>query len=125
MEFSKVLILDFGSQVTKLIARNVRELNVYCEIVRFDISINEIIEQNPKCIILSGSPASIYDKKNPEFDKEILSLHIPILGMCYGAQLLSKIFKSQVKKSKIREFGPVKLIKIKQDKILFVCFHHF
>jgi|TARA_B100000131_G_scaffold118219_1_gene115229 GMP synthase (glutamine-hydrolysing) len=118
MEFSKVLILDFGSQVTKLIARNVRELNVYCEIVRFDISINEIIEQNPKCIILSGSPASIYDKKNPEFDKEILSLNIPILGICYGAQLLSKIFKSQVKKSKIREFGPVKLIKIKQDKIL-------
>ena len=65
-----------------------------------------------------GSPASIHDKKAPIFDKELLSSKIPILGICYGAQLLSKLFNSDVKKSKIREFGPAKLKKIKNDKIL-------
>ena len=118
MKFSKVLILDFGSQVTKLIARNIRELNVYCEIIPYKTSCKKILDENPDCIILSGSPASIHDKKAPIFDKELLSSKIPILGICYGAQLLSKLFNSDVKKSKIREFGPAKLKKIKNDKIL-------
>ena len=63
MKFSKVLILDFGSQVTKLIARNIRELNVYCEIIPYKTSYKKILDENPDCIILSGSPASIHDKK--------------------------------------------------------------
>ena len=104
MKFSKVLILDFGSQVTKLIARNIRELNVYCEIIPYKTSYKKILDENPDCIILSGSPASIHDKKAPIFDKELLNSKIPILGICYGAQLLSKLFNSDVKKSKIREF---------------------
>ena len=115
---SKVLILDFGSQVTKLIARNIRELNVYCEIIPYNSSLEKIKSMNPDCLILSGSPASIYDKKPPLFDERILNDKLPILGICYGAQLISKIFKSNVKKSKIREFGPSKLIKFKNNKIL-------
>ena len=116
--YSKVLILDFGSQVTKLIARNVRELNVYCEIISYDTNIDKIKQLKPDCIIFSGSPASIYDKKPPLFDKKLLDINLPILGICYGAQLISKIYKSNVKKSKIREFGPAKLIKNKNHKIL-------
>ena len=116
--YSKVLILDFGSQVTKLIARNVRELNVYCEIISYDTNIDKIKQLKPDCIIFSGSPASIYDKKPPLFDKKLLDINLPILGICYGAQLISKIYKSSVKKSKIREFGPAKLIKNKNHKIL-------
>tara|TARA_B100001248_G_scaffold90706_1_gene67130 strand:- start:73475 stop:75004 length:1530 start_codon:yes stop_codon:yes gene_type:complete len=115
---SKVLILDFGSQVTKLIARNIRELNVYCEIIPYNSSFEKIKSMNPDCLILSGSPASIHDKKPPLFDERILDDNMPILGICYGAQLISKIFKSNVKKSKIREFGPSKLIKFKNNKIL-------
>ena len=69
---SKVLILDFGSQVTKLIARNIRELNVYCEIIPYNSSLEKIKSMNPDCLILSGSPASIYDKKPPLFDERIL-----------------------------------------------------
>jgi len=116
--YSKVLILDFGSQVTKLIARNVRELNVYCEIISYDTNTDKIKQLKPDCIIFSGSPASIHDKKPPLFDKKLLDINLPILGICYGAQLISKIYKSSVKKSKIREFGPAKLIKIKNHKIL-------
>ena len=96
----KVLIVDFGSQVTKLIARNIRELNVYCEIIPYNSSLEKIKSMNPDCLILSGSPASIYDKKPPLFDERILDDKLPILGICYGAQLISKIFKSNVKKSK-------------------------
>ena len=118
MNYSKVLILDFGSQVTKLIARKIRELNIYSEILPYKTSFKKIQEIDPDCIILSGSPASVHDKKAPQPDLRILDLDLPILGICYGAQLLSKVLGGKVAKSKIREFGPSKLKKISNSKLL-------
>ncbi len=85
---SGVLILDFGSQYTQLIARRVRESNVYSEILPANTSLNSIISKSPKAIILSGGPASVFSDNAPDFDKEILNIDIPILGICYGLQLL-------------------------------------
>ena len=112
MNISNALVLDFGSQVTKLIARKIRELNVYSEIIPFNTNIDEIIKRNPDCIILSGSPASVHDRKAPKIDSQILELDVPILGICYGAQIISKMLGGRVEKSKIREFGPSKLKKL-------------
>ncbi len=109
MNTSNALVLDFGSQVTKLIARKIRELNVYSEIVPFNTKIQDITKRNPDCIILSGSPASVHDRKAPKIDSQILELDIPVLGICYGAQLISTMLGGRVEKSKIREFGPSKL----------------
>ena len=83
-----VAILDYGSQYTQLIARRVRELNIYSEIFHHSISINKLLQKNIKCIILSGGPNSVYDIKSPQLNPEILNLNIPILGICYGLQLL-------------------------------------
>ncbi|MCX8011696.1 MAG: GMP synthase (glutamine-hydrolyzing), partial [Desulfobacterota bacterium] len=80
----KILILDFGSQYTQLIARRVRELKVYCEIHPFNCSLEFIKKFNPQGIILSGGPASVYDKTAPNLDEGILTFGIPILGICYG-----------------------------------------
>ena len=118
MIYSKVLILDFGSQVTKLIARKIRELNIYSEILPYKTSFKKIIEIEPDCIILSGSPASVHDKKAPEPDLRILDLNIPIMGICYGAQFLTKVLGGKVAKSKTREFGPSKLNKISNSRLL-------
>ncbi len=81
---SKILILDFGSQYTQVIARRIRELQVYSEVVPFDLPAAEIKNLNPNGIILSGGPASVYDKGAPQIDPEIFSLGIPVLGICYG-----------------------------------------
>ena len=99
----KILILDFGSQYTQLIARRVRELNVYCEIHPF----NHYPELNEsyKGIILSGSPASVHDKDAPNIDWEKFSVHVPILGICYGAQLITQQSGGMVTKSIHREYG--------------------
>ena len=118
MNYSRVLILDFGSQVTKLIARKIRELNIYCEILPYKTNIKNIKQISPDCIILSGSPASVHDKKPPKPDLNIFDLDLPILGICYGAQFLSKILGGKVAKSKTREFGPSKLKKISNSKLL-------
>ena len=82
-----VLILDFGSQYTQLIARRVREKNVYSEILSPNTSLKSILSKNPKAIILSGGPASVFTDDAPDFDKEILNINIPILGICYGCLL--------------------------------------
>ena len=118
MSYSKVLVLDFGSQVTKLIARKIRELNIYSEILPYKTSLKKIKDINPDCIIFSGSPASVHDQKSPKPDLKILNLNIPILGICYGAQLLSKQLGGKVAKSKTREFGPAKIKKILNSKLL-------
>src|SRR2546423_13156721 len=81
---SKILILDFGSQYTQVIARRIRELQVYSEVVSFDLSAAEIKKLNPNGIVLSGGPASVYDKGAPQIDPEIFALGIPVLGICYG-----------------------------------------
>src|ERR1041384_1283138 len=84
----RVLVLDFGAQYVQLIARRVREQHVYCEIVRHDIKAERIRELAPKGIILSGGPASVYAKGAPLCDPKIFELGIPILGICYGMQLM-------------------------------------
>jgi GMP synthase (glutamine-hydrolysing) len=103
---SKILILDFGSQYTQVIARRIRELQVYSEIVRFDTPAAEIARLKPKGLILSGGPASVYDKDAPHLDPEIFSLGIPVLGICYGMQLMAHHLGGQVEFSLRREYGP-------------------
>src|ERR1700704_2467359 len=102
---SKILILDFGSQYTQVIARRIRELQVYSEIVRFDISAAEVAKLQPNGIILSGGPASVYDKGAPQIDPKIFSLGIPVLGICYGLMLMAHHLGGQVEFSGRREFG--------------------
>lgn len=112
----KILVLDFGSQYTQLIARAVREANVYCEIVPFHKKIE--FEPGLKGIILSGSPFSVNDEKAPEVDINQLNTKLPVLGVCYGAQLTAKQFGGQVAKSNKREYGRALLHKQKDDVLL-------
>src|SRR5438046_174152 len=102
---SKILILDFGSQYTQVIARRIRECQVYSEIVRYDISAAEVKAAQPNGIVLSGGPASVFDKGAPQVDPEIFSLGIPILGICYGLMLMAHHLGGQVKFTGRREFG--------------------
>ncbi len=104
-EKETILIFDFGSQFAQLIARRVRELNVYCRIVRHDLSCERVKEIQPKGIIFSGGPASVYAKGAPHSDPEILKLGIPILGICYGMQLIWYQLGGKVGQGKEREFG--------------------
>lgn len=99
----KILILDFGSQFTQLIARCVREANVYCEIIPYNK--NYVIEDNLKGIILSGSPCSVNDENFPSVDIPALNSKVPVLGVCYGAQLTAKTYGGRVDKSNKREYG--------------------
>jgi GMP synthase (glutamine-hydrolysing) len=101
----KIIILDFGSQYTQLIARKIREKGVFAEIHPFSITIEKILEINPKGIILSGGPASVYEMNSPHPHKEIFTLSIPILGICYGLQLITHYFGGVVDKAAKREFG--------------------
>jgi GMP synthase (glutamine-hydrolysing) len=103
---SKILILDFGSQYTQVIARRIRECQVYSEIVRFDTPAAEIEELHPNGLILSGGPASVYDKGAPHPDPKIFSLGIPVLGICYGMQLMAHHLGGEVEFSARREYGP-------------------
>jgi GMP synthase (glutamine-hydrolysing) len=102
---SKILILDFGSQYTQVIARRIRELQVFSEVVRFDISAEEIKKLNPNGIILSGGPASVYDKGAPQIDKEVFSLGIPMLGICYGLMQMAHHLGGEVVFTGRREYG--------------------
>jgi GMP synthase (glutamine-hydrolysing) len=102
---SKVLILDFGSQYTQVIARRIRECQVYSEIVRYDAPADQLAALNPKGIILSGGPASVYDQGAPHPDPRILALGIPVLGICYGMQLMAHHLGGQVEFSSRREYG--------------------
>ncbi|MDD4294937.1 MAG: glutamine-hydrolyzing GMP synthase [Candidatus Omnitrophica bacterium] len=101
----KILILDFGSQYTQLIARRIRELKVYSVIEPYNMPIEKIRELNPKGIILSGGPHSVYEKCAPKLDNELLELGIPILGICYGMQIMVKTLGGKVKESRVREYG--------------------
>ncbi len=112
-----VLIIDFGSQYTQLIARRLRELNVYCEIHPFHHL--PVLSDNVKGIILSGSPASVRDKEAPVIDLSLFRKKIPLLGICYGAQLLAKTDGGEVSPSKIREYGRAKLQSLDKDSKLF------
>jgi GMP synthase (glutamine-hydrolysing) len=104
-QHSRILILDFGSQYTQVIARRIRELQVYSEIVPFDLAAAEVARRRPNGIILSGGPASVYDQNAPRIDPEIFSLGIPILGICYGLMLMAHHLGGKVEFSGRREYG--------------------
>lgn len=104
-----VVVFDFGSQTAQLIARRIRELGVYCEIVRHDISPAELAERAPRAIVLSGGPSSVLDAGHPAMDAGITALNIPILGICYGMQLLTQLLGGQVEKGKQGEYGPARI----------------
>jgi GMP synthase (glutamine-hydrolysing) len=114
----KILIIDFGSQFTKLIARRVREKKVYSVISDNTITIEKIKKMAPKAIILSGGPASVNDQNSPQLSKEVLELSIPILGICYGQQLIVKLMGGIVESSNHREYGRASLTKITNSKLL-------
>jgi GMP synthase (glutamine-hydrolysing) len=114
----KVLVLDFGSQYTQLIARKVRELKVYCEIHPFSLNAKEIKKIAPKALILSGGPASIWEKKSPYPDERIFELGIPILGICYGMQLIAVHFGGKVSYAETREYGRAQVTIIKKNPLL-------
>lgn len=104
-----ILIIDFGSQYTQLIARRVRESRVYCEIHSHKISLDEVRKINPIGIILSGGPMSVYDEQAPHIDQNIFNLNIPILGICYGLQMICKNLGGRVESAKDREYGKAEL----------------
>ena len=99
MKNELILILDFGGQYNQLIARRVRECNVYSEVVPYNISIEKIKEKNPKGIIFTGGPASVFSEDSPKCSKEIFELGIPILGICYGMQLMTYTLGGKVAKA--------------------------
>ncbi len=107
--FETVVILDFGSQYTQLIARRVRELGVYCQILPFDTPVQAIRDLKPKGIILSGGPSSVYEEGAPHCSAEILALGVPVLGICYGLQLLSYFLGGRVEGSTRREYGAAQI----------------
>lgn len=110
-------ILDFGSQYAQLIARRVREKGVYSELFRPDISADELKKLNPKGIILSGGPSSVYEAGAPRCDPKIFDLGVPILGICYGMQIGAQILGGQVKPAAAREYGRAKLTVIANDPL--------
>jgi GMP synthase (glutamine-hydrolysing) len=113
----KILILDFGSQYTQLIARRIRENGVYCEIHPFNYSLENIKKFHPQGIILSGGPSSVYDEEAPIVSKELFNMKVPVLGICYGMQLMSQILGGKVERSSKREFGRAEISFSKQEGI--------
>ena len=113
-----IAILDFGSQYTHLIARRIRELGIYSEIVRYNISSDELSKRKPSAVILSGGPASVITKKALICDKGLFDIGIPILGICYGAQLMARLLGGRVAKAKLREYGKA-YIAVKSKKSIF------
>ena len=100
-----VLVLDFGGQYNQLIARRVRECNVYCEVHPYKLSVEKIREMNPKGIIFTGGPNSVYGENSPLCDKEVFELGIPVLGICYGSQLMSHVLGGSVATAPVSEYG--------------------
>lgn len=124
MKNELILILDFGGQYNQLIARRVRECNVYSEVVPFDISIEKIKEKKPKGIIFTGGPASVFGDDSPKCDNKIFDLGIPILGICYGMQLMTVTLGGTVEKANKREYG-VTSVNIDNNSLLFKGFNSF
>jgi GMP synthase (glutamine-hydrolysing) len=114
-----ILVLDFGSQYTQLIARRIRELGVFSEIQRFDFPIDEILKLKPKGIILSGGPSSVYEDGAPQVDEKLFELGIPVLGICYGLQLIAYKLGGVVDKFARREYGKAILRVIKDDDLFY------
>ena len=109
MKNETVIVLDFGGQYNQLIARRVRECNVYCEIYSYKKNLEEIKAMNPKGIILTGGPNSAYEADSPTYDKELFELGIPVLGICYGSQLMMHLLGGTVEKAPVREYGKIEV----------------
>ena len=109
MEREKVIVLDFGGQYNQLVARRVRECNVYCEIYSYKTDIEKIKQLDPKGIILTGGPNSCYEEGAPTYSKQLFELGIPVLGLCYGAQLMMHVLGGKVERADNREYGKTKV----------------
>ncbi len=109
MEQEKVIVIDFGGQYNQLVARRVRECNVYCEIYSYRVDIAKLKAMEPKGIILTGGPNSCYEPDAPTYTKELFELGIPVLGLCYGAQLMMHILGGKVENAPVREYGKTKV----------------
>lgn len=121
----KILIVDFGSQYTQLIARRIRELNVFSEIISPNNSLNKIQIEKPKGLIFSGGPMSVYDSTAPTIEKEIYSLDIPILGICYGLQMICHQLDGKVEQSNHREYGRAIISLVKKSALYKNCNNNF
>jgi len=115
--FDKILILDFGSQYTQLIARRVRECQIYSEIHPYDIPVDRVKSLSPKGIIFSGGPASVYERNAPHCHPALLRIGIPILGICYGMQLIAQLLGGEVTHSEKREYGKARLTLDRNGKL--------
>ena len=113
----KILVLDYGSQYTQLIARRIREQEVYAEIISYETTAEELKKLAPKGIILSGGPNSVFEKDAPSIDKGIFELGIPVLGICYGMQLMSQILGGRVVPGKEREYGKMPIVLYHLDSV--------
>ena len=109
MEHQKILVLDFGGQYNQLIARRVRDLGVYAEVKPFTTPIEAIRAEGYIGIIFTGGPNSVYDEKSPTYSPEILGLGVPVLGICYGAQLMAHLLGGEVKSAPVREYGKTEI----------------
>lgn len=116
-ESERILIFDFGSQYGQLIARRVRELNVFCQIVRHDLKADRVAELKPKGLIFSGGPASVYEKGAPRCDPAVFELGVPVLGICYGMQLACQALGGEVKPAASREFGRAHITVLETDTL--------
>ncbi|MBW6410508.1 glutamine-hydrolyzing GMP synthase [Clostridium weizhouense] len=118
MKKELVLVIDFGGQYNQLIARRVRECNVYCEVHPYNLSVDKIKEMNPKGIIFTGGPNSVYGEDSPLCDKAIFEIGVPILGICYGSQLMSHMLEGKVATAPVSEYGKTK-VDVKVESKLF------
>ncbi len=119
MKRELVIVLDFGGQYNQLVARRVRECNVYCEIYSYKTELEKIKAMNPKGIILTGGPNSCYEADSPTYSKELFELGIPVLGLCYGAQLMMHVLGGNVARADVREYGKTEVLVDKRDSEIF------
>ena len=118
MDRETVIVLDFGGQYNQLIARRVRECNVYCEVKPYTLGLEEIKGLNPKGIIFTGGPNSVYKEDSPSCPKEVLELGVPVLGICYGSQLMAHLLGGTVKTAQVSEYGHTE-VEVDTDDVLF------
>ena len=119
MKRELVIVIDFGGQYNQLVARRVRECNVYCEIYSYKTDLEKIKAMNPMGIILTGGPNSCYEVNSPTYKKELFELGIPVLGLCYGAQLMMHVLGGKVELSDVKEYGKTEVLVDKKDSKIF------
>ncbi|MCI9383127.1 MAG: glutamine-hydrolyzing GMP synthase, partial [Lachnospiraceae bacterium] len=118
MNREMVMVLDFGGQYNQLIARRVRECGVYCEVHPYTVSLQKIKKMNPKGIIFTGGPNSVYEEASPHYQKEIFEIGVPILGICYGSQMMAHTLGGTVKTAPVSEYGHTE-VQVDKTSVLF------